>query len=84
MNQGQICMSTERLIVVDAVADAFAEKFAAKAASIPPRPARGRAPLGAVVAQRTVSHVNGLIDDATSKALRLLRSSTAGWRHLSA
>jgi acyl-CoA reductase-like NAD-dependent aldehyde dehydrogenase len=31
MNQGQICMSTERIIVVDAIADAFAEKFAAKA-----------------------------------------------------
>jgi benzaldehyde dehydrogenase (NAD) len=30
MNQGQICMSTERIIVVDAVADAFVEKFAAK------------------------------------------------------
>ena len=24
MNQGQICMSTERIIVVDAIADAFA------------------------------------------------------------
>ncbi|MFM2099659.1 MAG: hypothetical protein RLZZ366_1198, partial [Pseudomonadota bacterium] len=31
MHQGQICMSTERIIVVDAVADAFAAKFAAKA-----------------------------------------------------
>ena len=27
MNQGQICMSTERIIVVDAVADSFAAKF---------------------------------------------------------
>ena len=26
MNQGQICMSTERIIVVDAVADAFARE----------------------------------------------------------
>ena len=32
MNQGQICMSTERIIVVDAVADAFAAKFKAKVA----------------------------------------------------
>ena len=35
MNQGQICMSTERIIVVEAVADAFIEKFAAKAQGMP-------------------------------------------------
>ena len=34
MNQGQICMSTERIIVVDAVAEAFAEKFASKTATL--------------------------------------------------
>lgn len=33
-NQGQICMSTERLIVVDAVADAFVEKLARKAEGV--------------------------------------------------
>ncbi|BBI65194.1 hypothetical protein HSBAA_65000 [Vreelandella sulfidaeris] len=33
-NQGQICMSTERLIVVDAVADAFVEKLARKAETL--------------------------------------------------
>ena len=32
MNQGQICMSTERIIVVEAVADEFAKRFAAKEA----------------------------------------------------
>ena len=35
MNQGQICMSTERIIVVDAVADDFVARFAAKAKSMP-------------------------------------------------
>ena len=65
MNQGQICMSTERIIVVDAVADAFAEKFAAKAATLPcGDPREGKTPLGAVVDRKTVDHVNGLIDDA--------------------
>ncbi len=68
MNQGQICMSTERLIVVDAVADAFMEKFSAKAAAMPAGdPAKGNTPLGAVVDQKTVNHVNSLIDDALSK-----------------
>lgn len=54
-------MSTERIIVVDAVADAFAETFAAKAASIPAGdPRAGNTPLGAVVAQRTVNSVNSV------------------------
>jgi len=68
MNQGQICMSTERVIVVDAIADAFAERFAAKASSLATGdPREGKTPLGAVVDQKTVSHVNALIDDAVAK-----------------
>ncbi len=67
MNQGQICMSTERIIVVDAVADAFVEKFAAKAASLAVGdPREGKTPLGAVVDLKTVSHVQGLVADAVS------------------
>ncbi|MBV9882104.1 MAG: aldehyde dehydrogenase family protein, partial [Sphingomonadaceae bacterium] len=73
MNQGQICMSTERIIVVDAVADAFAEKFAAKARGLAcGDPREGKTPLGAVVDQRTVSHVNALIDDALAKGAKAL------------
>lgn len=73
MNQGQICMSTERIIVVNAVADAFAEKFAAKAQSMAAGdPRDGTTPLGAVVDQKTVAHVNGLIDDAVGKGATLL------------
>ncbi|WP_423603525.1 aldehyde dehydrogenase [Sphingomonas sp. MS122] len=65
MNQGQICMSTERIIVVDAVADAFVEKFAAKVGTMPVGdPREGKTPLGAVVDQKTVDHVKSLIDDA--------------------
>src|SRR5689334_16613973 len=55
MNQGQICMSTERIIVVDAIADAFAEKFGAKASTLAcGDPREGKTPLGAVVDQKTV------------------------------
>ncbi|MDB5689812.1 MAG: vanillin dehydrogenase [Sphingomonas bacterium] len=68
MNQGQICMSTERIIVVDAVADAFIEKFAAKTLSMKAGdPRAGNTPLGAVVDQKTVDHVTALIEDATAK-----------------
>lgn len=73
MNQGQICMSTERIIVVESVADAFVEKFAAKAASMAAGdPREGNTPLGAVVDKRTVHCVNALIDDAVAKGARVL------------
>jgi acyl-CoA reductase-like NAD-dependent aldehyde dehydrogenase len=65
MNQGQICMSTERIIVVDSVADAFVAKFREKVGTMPVGdPREGKAPLGAVVDQKTVDHVKGLIADA--------------------
>ena len=65
MNSGQICMSTERIIVVDSVADAFVEKFAAKVGTMPVGdPREGKTPLGAVVDRKTVDHVKGLIADA--------------------
>ncbi|MCW2411663.1 MULTISPECIES: aldehyde dehydrogenase [unclassified Sphingobium] len=68
MNQGQICMSTERIIVVDAVADAFAAKFKEKVASMPVGdPRQGNTPLGAVVDAKTVAHCQSLIEDALAK-----------------
>ena len=68
VNQGQICMSTERVIVVDAVADAFVGKFAEKARAMPcGDPREGKTPLGCVIDRTTVDHVNGLIDDALAK-----------------
>ncbi len=73
MNQGQICMSTERLVVVDSVADAFADKFAAKVSGMATGdPREGNTPLGAVIDKKTVDKVNALIDDAVSKGATIL------------
>jgi benzaldehyde dehydrogenase (NAD) len=67
MNQGQICMSTERIIVVDSVADAFVAKFKEKVGTMPVGdPREGKTSLGAVVDQKTVDHVKGLIADAVA------------------
>ena len=78
MNQGQICMSTERIIVVDAVADAFAAKFAAKASSLATGdPREDTTPLGAVVDTKTVTRVNALIDDAVAKGAAVLAGGKA-------
>lgn len=78
MNQGQICMSTERIIVVDAVADAFAEKFQAKVGTMPVGdPREGKTPLGAVVDSKTVAHVRALIDDALASGAWQLNGGDA-------
>ena len=78
MNQGQICMSTERIIVVDAVAADFVKRFAAKAKSLATGdPREGKTPLGAVVDQKTVTHVNSLIDDAMAKGASIVAGSKA-------
>ena len=78
MNQGQICMSTERLVVVDAVADAFADKLAAKVSTMKTGdPREGNTPLGAVIDQKTVEKVNGLIDDAVTKGAVILTGGKA-------
>lgn len=73
MNQGQICMSTERIIVVDAVADAFVARFKSKVASMKVGdPRDGNTALGAVVDRRTVAHVDMLVTDATGKGADLV------------
>jgi acyl-CoA reductase-like NAD-dependent aldehyde dehydrogenase len=78
MNQGQICMSTERIIVVDAVADEFVEKFKAKVGTMPVGdPRAGNTPLGAVVDQKTVDCVRGLIEDALAKGAEQVNGGEA-------
>ncbi|MDE1918813.1 MAG: aldehyde dehydrogenase [Sphingomonadales bacterium] len=77
-NQGQICMSTERIIVVEAVADEFVAKFADKVKTLAAGdPREGKAPLGAVVDARTVAHCLSLVEDAVSKGGDLLVSGDA-------
>ncbi|HEX8302822.1 aldehyde dehydrogenase [Sphingomonas sp.] len=80
MNQGQICMSTERIIVVESVADEFAAKFREKVSAMPcGDPREGNTPLGAVVDQKTVKAVRGLIEDALANgAEQLVGGETSG------
>ena len=71
MNAGQICMSTERIIVVDAIADEFALRLADKAASIPP-PA-----VGDQVDDAASAKARSLVGDAVSHGARAIASSPA-------
>jgi benzaldehyde dehydrogenase (NAD) len=73
-NSGQICMSTERIIVDQQVADEFVKKFAAKARALPLGDPRKPEPvvLGSVIGMSTVEHCNALIDDAIAKGAKLV------------
>ena len=73
-NSGQICMSTERIIVDEQVADEFVRKFTDKAKSLPLGDPRKPEPvvLGSVIGMSTVEHCNALIDDALAKGAKLL------------
>lgn len=71
-NSGQICMSTERIVVDAAVADEFVTWFAARAAALPlADPRSGPAVLGSVVDMSTVERCNAMIDDALAKGAKL-------------
>jgi len=73
MNQGQICMSTERIIVVDAIADEFSARFKEKVGGMAVGdPREGTTPLGAVVDLRTVECVTSLVEDALAKGAHQL------------
>jgi benzaldehyde dehydrogenase (NAD) len=78
MNQGQICMSTERLIVVQAVLSEFVRRITAKAKSLSSGdPREGKSTLGAVVDVKTMHHVNSLIDDAVAKGATIVAGGKA-------
>ncbi|MCX2725073.1 aldehyde dehydrogenase [Roseibium salinum] len=73
MNQGQICMSTERIITVGEVGDAFVEAYAQKVASLTAGdPRKGAAPLGSLVNPAAADRVRELVSDAVSKGARLI------------
>lgn len=72
-NSGQICMSTERIIVDEKVADEFVRKFTAKAKALPLGDPRKPEPvvLGSVIGMSTVEHCNALLEDAIAKGAKL-------------
>lgn len=78
MNQGQICMSTERLIVTPAVADEFVSMLAEKAQKlVVGDPANGDVVLGSVINCQSTEKLKALIDDAVSKGAKLVAGGKA-------
>lgn len=72
-NQGQICMSTERIVVDRSIGDKFVDRFARRAAKkVAGDPAKSDSVLGSVVDESTVKHIAALVDDAKEKGARIL------------
>ena len=77
-NSGQICMSTERIVVDEKIADAFVKRFAERAVQLPlGDPRKGPVVLGSVIDESTVVRCNALIDDAIEKGAVLVCGSKA-------
>lgn len=72
--QGQICMSTERLIVDASVADEFASRIAEQVRALPGGdPANSPScVIGPMAFRESGTRINGLIDDALSKGAKIL------------
>jgi acyl-CoA reductase-like NAD-dependent aldehyde dehydrogenase len=73
MNQGQICMSTERIILLDAIADEFVAKFELKASRLLAADRRDNpGPLGALISLESARRVTSLLEDALRKGAKLI------------
>jgi acyl-CoA reductase-like NAD-dependent aldehyde dehydrogenase len=77
-HQGQICMSTERVLVEEPVADEFAAKLAKRVAALPSGdPRTGEVVLGSVVGIGTVERVQRLVKAAVAQGAKVLTGGAA-------
>lgn len=73
MNQGQICMSTERIVAEKPIAESFAKKLAAKAGAMTVGdPMQPHTQIGCMINEGAVARVKALVDDAVSKGAKVL------------
>jgi acyl-CoA reductase-like NAD-dependent aldehyde dehydrogenase len=76
-NQGQICMSTERIVVDASVADAFVDQLGRKAASLSAGdPRDNKLPLGSMVSCEAASRIGELLEDARNKGAKVVTGGT--------
>ncbi|CUB04125.1 aldehyde dehydrogenase [Marinomonas fungiae] len=73
LNQGQICMATDRIIVEQAIAEEFISRLVQRAKSITAQPPSQKGcQLGPVASPSIANRLSGLIEDALDKGARLL------------
>jgi acyl-CoA reductase-like NAD-dependent aldehyde dehydrogenase len=71
-NQGQICMSADRILVDRKIAPAFIEKLAAKTATL--RAAHADAPLAGMVDPSAASRVDAMLVDARERGATVIQT----------
>ncbi|GMV02279.1 MAG: aldehyde dehydrogenase [Burkholderiales bacterium] len=73
VNQGQICMSTERIVVDQRIADAFAQRLADKALALSvSHGGEGQARIGGLIGMSSAERVEAMVADAVACGARLL------------
>jgi vanillin dehydrogenase len=78
MHQGQICMSTERIVIDRRVADEFAQKLAARASSLKVGDPRDPSTqIGPLINAGALDRVSELVEDAVDKGAQLLTGGEA-------
>ena len=81
MNSGQICMSTDRVIIHRSLVEAFIPRYVERVKALPVGdPADPATIVGPLINQRGAQHVSALVKDAAAKGARLLTGdgSTGG------
>lgn len=82
MHQGQICMSTERIVIDRAVADEFAQKLAECASSLKlGDPREPDTQIGPLVNEAALNRVTEHVEDAVAKGAKLVTGGKAQGLH---
>lgn len=77
MHQGQICMSTERIIVDEKIADEFVEKLAVRARGVlAADPRDGNTILASLVDEKEAVRIHGMVEDAREKGADVMVGGT--------
>jgi acyl-CoA reductase-like NAD-dependent aldehyde dehydrogenase len=78
MHQGQICMSTERIVIDRSVADEFAQKLAERAGSLKVGdPREPDTQIGPLVNEGALNRVTQHVEDAVAKGAKLVTGGRA-------
>jgi len=73
MNAGQICMSGDRILVHESLAEEFTRKFTAKVGSLPAGdPGEPYTVVGPLVSAQAARRVAGLVSDSVAKGAKVL------------
>lgn len=80
MNQGQICMSTERVVIDESVADGFVSKLRAKIADLPVGDPSKGAVIGPLISDKSASRFTELVTDAKAKGADVTGAKNIGSR----